>query len=490
MSKRIAVVGGGIAGLSAGIYARLAGYDVDVFEQHAVPGGECTGWDRRGHHIDNCIHWLTGSKPGSALNEVWRTVGALDDSTEFIDVEKFYTARLDGREATFWHDLDRTEAELSALSPADAQEVRAFIQAVRWAQCCEVPAEKPMDMMGPLDYMKLGVRMKNMPKVIKAYGNISLGDLAARFEDPLLRMLIGGYMPSDYAAYALIVSYATMTSGNGQVPRGGSRAMAARMADRLGRLGGRLHLSTPVGRIMEQDGRVAGVALQDGTEVPSDLVVFSADMSLLFGVLIDERLMPAEWAEAYERRDAYPVMSGLQAAFSVKEGTIPSGTTLFSCEPFEIGLRESASMSVHVYSGEPAWAPEGRMVVQTNLAQGDADWDWWKSLDADTYRSQKGRAASLFMERIAHAFPEAAESIELLDVWSPLTYERYCGAYKGSYMGFKALPGVKAPACKGTVKGLSGLYLAGQWMTVPGGLPIAVTSGKFAVQRIQKEKAR
>lgn len=488
MTEKIVVVGAGIAGLAAAIYGRLAGYDVEVFEKNAVPGGECTGWDRRGHHIDNCIHWLTGSKPGSALNDVWRTVGALDDDTEFAPGDKFFTTRLDGREATLWHDLDRTERELSALSPADADEVARLIQAVRLARCCEIPAEKPLDMMGMLDYLKMGLRMKDMPKVMKAYGDVSLGELAERFKDPLLRTLVGAYMPTDYAAYTFIVSYATMASGNGLVPRGGSRALALRIAAKLEELGGKIHLSRLVKGISQQEGRAAGVILQDGTEVTSDYVVYAADMSLLFGGLIDEKLMPEEWTKAYEDRSSYPVMSGLQAAFSVPEGSVPSGTTLFACAPFKIGPRETSCLSVHCYDYEHTWAPVGRVVAQVNLTQSDADWEWWKSLGKDDYRTSKERAAAIFAERLVDEFPEAADGLELLDAWTPLTYERFCGAYRGSYMGFKATPKSKSPTCKGIVEGLPGLYLAGQWMTSPGGLPIAVTSGKFAIQRIQRSK--
>ncbi len=486
MAESIAVIGGGIAGLAAGIYGRLAGYEVDVFEKHSIPGGECTGWDRQGHHIDNCIHWLTGSKPGSALHEVWRTVGAIDDGTEFVPTDRFYTARLDGREAALWLDLDRTERELCALSPADADEIRRLMQAVRWARSCDIPAEKPLDMMGPFDYLKMGLRMKDMAKVMKAYGDVSISQLVERFADPLLQMLFGSYMPPDYAAYAFAVSYATVASGNGQVPRGGSRAMAQRMAARLEQLGGKLHLKSPVARVRQSAGKAAGVVLEDGTEAASDHVVFAADMSLLYGGLIDDSLMPADWRRVYEDRAALPVMSGLQAAFSVETGSVPDGTTLFTCEPFAVGPSEADRMSVHGYGYEPTWAPEGRMVVQTNFAQSDADWEWWASLSPESYRAQKERAAELFAQRIGAEFPEAAESIRVLDAWTPLTYERFCGAYRGSYMGFKATSSAKPPASKGAVKGLPGLYLAGQWMTNPGGLPIAATSGKFAIQRIQR----
>lgn len=68
--KRIAVIGAGIGGLTAGIYAAKNGFDVDLYEQQGVAGGECTGWDREGFYIDNCIHWMMGTRPGSALNRI------------------------------------------------------------------------------------------------------------------------------------------------------------------------------------------------------------------------------------------------------------------------------------------------------------------------------------------------------------------------------------------------------------------------------------
>ena len=39
----------------------------------------------------------------------------------------------------------------------------------------------------------------------------------------------------------------------------------------------------------------------------------------------------------------------------------------------------------------------------------------------------------------------------------------------------------------GKIRGLKGLLIAGQWTVLPGGIPIAMMSGKFAIQRILKE---
>ena len=49
MSKKsILIVGGGIAGLSAGIYAQLNGFQATILEMHDKPGGQMTAWDRNG----------------------------------------------------------------------------------------------------------------------------------------------------------------------------------------------------------------------------------------------------------------------------------------------------------------------------------------------------------------------------------------------------------------------------------------------------------
>ena len=54
--KKVVIIGGGIAGLTAGVLLQKAGVSVEVFEKHTIVGGQCTGWKREGYFIDNCIH--------------------------------------------------------------------------------------------------------------------------------------------------------------------------------------------------------------------------------------------------------------------------------------------------------------------------------------------------------------------------------------------------------------------------------------------------
>lgn len=52
---KIAIVGAGIAGLSAGIFARQSGFEVILYEAHTIPGGNATGWKWKGYFFEGGI---------------------------------------------------------------------------------------------------------------------------------------------------------------------------------------------------------------------------------------------------------------------------------------------------------------------------------------------------------------------------------------------------------------------------------------------------
>ena len=488
--EKVIIIGGGIAGLTAGIYSLKEGFEVEIYEKNALAGGECMGWNRKGYHIDNCIHWLTGTDQKTALFKVWKTIGAIDENTEYADAEKFYTSRLGDQEATLWNDLKRTEEELIKAAPEDEEEIRSFIQHVEYAKSCVIPSEKPLDMMGIRDYIEMGKEMADMPKVMKAYGKISCAQLAERFHSPLMKKLMTDYLPADYTAYSLLVSYATMVSGNGNIPLKGSLAMSLRIVERFKEMGGVLHTNTPVKRIITGKKKAEGIELADGSIVHSDWVISAVDTDFLFEKLIDEKYMPKKLKKAYDDRRSYPVTSGFQLAFAIDSDFSASDTIFFDCEPILIGSNSFSRMSVKSYAYDKSFAPEGKTVLQANVIQSDSDYMFWSSLSSEEYKRKKEELAAALTERIVKEFPELEGRIELLDCWTPLTYSRYCNAYHGSYMGFVTTVGSKQCRFKGVVKGLDNLMVAGQWVMSPGGLPIALVSGKFAVQRILKKQGR
>jgi len=115
MPKKILIIGGGVAGLAAGSYARMNGFDAEIYKMHDISGGLCTAWKREGYTFDGCIHWLVGSKPGTGYHRMWDKLGLVQGKT-FISWE-YYTQAVDERGAVFtaYTDPDRLEEHMSAL---------------------------------------------------------------------------------------------------------------------------------------------------------------------------------------------------------------------------------------------------------------------------------------------------------------------------------------------------------------------------------------
>lgn len=487
--KKVAIIGGGIAGMTAGVLLQKAGFQTEIYEKNALPGGQCTGWKREGYFIDNCIHWLTGTRPGSALHELWKEIGALGDGVELYEKEMFFSSELDGQTLTFWRDKERTRREMLALSPEDEKEINKLIDYVAMAETMTVPVEKPFDAMNPIDFIKMGMSMKEMGKVMKEYGNMDIHELAMRFKHPLIQRAIIDYMPSGYQAYAFLVSYGTVTGENGDIPKGGSLAMSLRIAEKYKGYGGVIHTNTPVEKIILNGKKAEGIILENGEKVEADYVVCACDTDYTFRKLLPEKYMPQGLEKMYRNREKYPVSSGFQIAYAV-DGVFSelTGTRIFSCDEMSVGSHSVKCMSIQAYDYEPDFAPEGKMILQTNFSQTEDDYKYWELLykDREAYDTRKEEIAGQAMEQVIAEYPFLEGKIRVIDVWSPMTYTRYCNSYKGAYMSFVNTKQAKSITVPGVVKGIDNVLLASQWLMGPGGLPTAAAMGKFAAWRIMR----
>ena len=83
---------------------------------------------------------------------------------------------------------------------------------------------------------------------------------------------------------------------NGHV-MGGMGAITGGVAGAARKRGAEIRISSPVGRILVRNGRVRGVALEDGTEVHAGLVVSNADPKHTFLGLLEARELPEDFRE-------------------------------------------------------------------------------------------------------------------------------------------------------------------------------------------------
>ena len=130
MEKSIIIIGAGLGGMSAGIYSQMNGYQTQIFEMHTLPGGQCTSWKRQDYTFDICIHHFFGASPNSKLYQLWKELGVMPRET-VRPQDCVSVLSPDGKLFMDYYDLDKLEAHLNQISPADKKIIREYIGAIK-----------------------------------------------------------------------------------------------------------------------------------------------------------------------------------------------------------------------------------------------------------------------------------------------------------------------------------------------------------------------
>ena len=186
------------------------------------------------------------------------------------------------------------------------------------------------------------------------------------------------------------------------------------------------------------------------------------------------------WAEQM-RRDTNVMMDvfvgiGVQADLS----DVPLSCTFPTSEPIQIGELTFDQIGFNNYSGYEGYAPEG-----VYSADNRADGRQLRFLERSKRKTAPIRRKSRRWR--TRSFGSWSASIRRLrgkvavvDVATPLTYERYLHSYKGSWM-MKTQKGDANRRYSGKPENISNLYFAGQRLITPGGCPVALITGRTAV---------
>lgn len=484
--KKVIIVGAGIAGLSAGIYARQSGFDVTIFESNMIPGGASTSWRRKGYHFEGGMHWLTGSSPKVPLNKIWRELGALTDDVPVYNKDPFLTVEFEGRTACLYRDVEKLRQHFLELSPEDKNEIDKLCRDIKRFSKVSMPVSDIKDVkVKKKSSVQLSAIIKMLPAFLRIsfYANQTAREFAGRFKSPILRALIKGIIGEEYSASGLIFTIATLASGDGGYPKGGSLAMASRMAKYFESLGGKINYDRRVTKVSVNNGISDGIII-NGEHFPADAVIVTQDTLVAIDSLFDP-LINEPWAQKM-RQNTRPMLNtficlGIEADLS----ELPETISFIPHKPLPCGGTEIKFVSINNYSSYEGYAPDGCTAV-TSIISGDS-YDYWKTCrENGTYGEEKKRLAEKFIEILAEKFPKIRGKVAVWDIATPLTYERYLSSYKGSWMSIIG-KGEKMKGYPSKPEKIQNIYFAGQRLVPPGGLPVAVETGRKAIQYLCRD---
>jgi phytoene dehydrogenase-like protein len=287
---------------------------------------------------------------------------------------------------------------------------------------------------------------------------------------------------------AFLMTLSWMHQKTAGYPEGGSLELARTVERRYLELGGEISYRSRVDKIIVEDGKAVGVRLVDGSEHHSNYVISAADGHTTIFEMLDGKYINDKIRGYYENLPLFPplVYIGLGVARTFKDAPqtvtgmdIPLETSI------TVGGQERDRLSFQIYDFDPSLAPEGKTVVRAWFA---SDYEYWKKLrqDPESYRKEKEEIADQVVAVLDRRFPGLSAQVEMRDVATPVTWERYTGNWKGSFEGWLETTDTLMMQMGKTLPGLESFYMAGQWVEPGGSVPTAVMSGRNVIQILCK----
>lgn len=317
LTPRVAIIGAGIAGLSASLDLAVSGARITVIERAESLGGKLRQVQVGQAHIDagptvftmRAVFEELFAAAGKSLEEylplhraeilarhVWNADQRLDlfaDCSRTVDaIGRFAGAREARHYAQFVVDSQRIFRTLE----------RSFIRAQR---------------AGPLTLARR-IGLRRLPDLIKIRPFDSLWRaLGNYFRDPRLRQLFARYSTycgsSPFQAPATLMLIAHVEREGVWIAPSGMHALADSIAQLATERGAEFRLGTEVTSVVVNSGGVRGVRLASGEFVPCDACIVNADVAAITSGRFGKEIVTAVPAVASARRSLSAVTWALLA---------------------------------------------------------------------------------------------------------------------------------------------------------------------------------
>jgi phytoene dehydrogenase-like protein len=301
---------------------------------------------------------------------------------------------------------------------------------------------------------------------------LPMSKYAEKFSDPFLNKTFPTiqYDWTDTPMFVHLNMIGNCCSKNYGVPAGGSLEFSKAIEQRYRKLGGTVNYGKRAERILVENDKAVGIRLADGNEHRADVVVsdafgYSTIFVMLGGRYVDNKIK-AQFANPQDN-----MIMGIHVSFGISRDLSkePRALVLFLDKPTKIAGREYSKLDLELFGYDPSLAPPGKGVLKVLL---NTSYSIWKELykNHDKYEEEKQKVAKMVLENLEKSFPGIREQVEVTDVATPMTTERFTGIGQGyeAHWGFfdtirflrgppKMLPGLKSFYMVGSFAGAAGI---------------------------------
>jgi len=496
------VIGAGLGGLCCGAYLAKQGVPVTMVEQHSIPGGYATAFDRGRFTFEVSLHGT--SINNNATARILDNMGVLK-KLRLVQLPEIYRLKAPGLDiAVPQQDPEAFIALLSKHFPGEEKGIRTFVsEMVGLSDEVERLHEKKgqfIKILFPVQYRKMwNIRNKTFADFLNDH--VKNSELQSA-----LSSLWGyyGLPPSKLSAFY----YANATGGylrhGSFYIRERSQNLSDALADAIEEQGGKILYNTAADKILVKGGAVTGVALSDGKTLPARAVVSNASALTTFKHMVPTETVPPDYVKKLEgfrpSISSFIVWLGLNrelrgkikgCGIHVTSGRGPE-LDYHSCMNGEV---DRGSFSVSIYDNIfEGYSKPGTSSLMLLCLCG---YEPWRRFEKDyrdgnktDYEREKTRWTDILIRRAEQeVVPGLSSMIEVKEAATPLTNWKFTRNPSGAIYGFEQSMDNAFMNRIDNRTPVKGLYLASAWGNPGGGFGGVLRAGEQAFEKIMEDWA-
>ncbi|MBN1560123.1 phytoene desaturase [candidate division KSB1 bacterium] len=484
---KVAVIGGGLGGLSGAIRLAKMGYDVELFEKNDRLGGKMNEQHLGDYRFDNGPSLITMP---FIIEQLFEFAGVRRrDYFDFMPVEPICRYFFpDGSTFNAHADRGRMIDELQSFAPA---EVHAFEKFMAYAKCIydittDVFVLHSIHELSDIMTWRTAAKLLRIGQ-IDAFRTVHRA-VSHFFRDKRLVQIFDRYPtyngsdPFQAPATLNTIPYVEHGLGGFYI-RGGLYRLVEALAQVAQGLGVTLQTSMPVEKILHREKKIRGLKV-NGTIRAFDAVLCNADVVESFNTLIEGHERMRDRLNAFE-----PSLSGMVFLWGVKRKSARlAHHNIFFAENYQREFRQ-------IFADRTP--PDDPTVYLAITSKADAEHapadgeNWFVLINMPCLTEEQNWSAAvektrdIVLSKLKQHGLDISEQIEQEQVYTPQDFHRLYGSNRGSIYGISSNDrrmAFRRPANR--CKRLAGLYFAGGSSHPGGGVPLVIQSGKIAAELI------
>ena len=503
MKYNTIIIGGGLAGLTAGATLSKFGKKVLLLEQHYKPGGCATTFKRGDFIIEVGLHEMSGLVENGNIRNIFKML-EVDKNVEFLKVPEFYGVLSDKEDFVFPHGYEAATKALVDKYPEEERAIKKFMKLLAGIrkEAMNLPRSplkrKLIYPLMPLLYPNLVTATRHtigswLDKHIKSE-ELKL-DLTAH-------VAYWGDDPYTLSMFYFGLPFAGFIEAGGHFIKGGSQMLSDHLAAFIEKSGGTVLLGKKAEKIITENGKATGVTFRDVFNKDEDPVTISCDNVVANAAIPTvPALLDDPYANTLKRMiGAHPDSTSLLCMyFGFNQKVDQFGVkyysnfikgddvkTLKDVHPNQLGDWNKRSFIFVDYEKVDAGLAPADKAAGVICA---VDYlKYWENLRDEDYKAKKEEVAQILLRRLEEKFPGIGETIEYYEVSTPKTIKRYTANPSGAVYGFAQTLELTASKRFRNNFLIPNLYFASAWAFPGGGFEGSITAGFLAALQMNKDK--